>query len=309
MQSFLHSLGDEIEDLDEGEQYSRLQCHQGHIGDRSSIEVFDLFTHSNSFQDLGMVDAQAEELEISVCGRDFTIRQSPGVLQSRRAGGTTAAAVWRICVHFCEWLAWSTNSLFLQGVLDHGSVIIELGSGISGLVPSVLSPRCSRVFATDQPYALKLLQENIDANRPMLKKGTKLSASRSTANNIETLSLDWEEDDISGFIRSQSLENGVDAIIVCDGVFNYALIQPLVQTCTEICQARLRDEKPDDRRTRPTLCIIAQQLRQPDVFESWLRVFMAAFRVWRLPDNLLTPALYATNGYVIHVGVLREAAK
>ena len=283
--------------------------HQGHISDRPSIEVFDLFTHSNSFQDLGMVDAQAEELEISVCGRDFTIKQSPGVLQSKRAGGTTAATVWRICVHFCEWLASSTNPLFHHGVLDRDSVVIELGSGISGLVPSVLSPRCGRMLATDQQYALKLLQDNIATNRSTLKKGSRPSGSRSMANSIEVVSLDWEEDDISGFLLSQSLENGVDAIIVCDCVFNYALIQPLVQTCTEICQARLRNEKPDQRPTKPTLCVIAQQLRQPDVFESWLRCFMAAFRVWRLPDSFLTPALYESNSYVVHLGVLRETAK
>jgi hypothetical protein len=309
MESFFHSLGDEVQDVDEGEQAASISIHQDHIGDRPSIEVFNLFTHSNSFQDLGMVDAQAEELEICVCGRDFTIKQSPGVLQSKRAGGTTAAAVWRVCVHFCEWLASSTNPLFHQGLLDHDGVVIELGSGISGLVPSVLSLRCGRVLATDQQYALKLLQDNIAANQPMLKKGSKSIGSRSTPNNIEVLSLDWEEDDVSGFLRSQSLENGVDAIIVCDCVFNYALVQPLVQTCTEICQARLRNETPDQRPTKPTLCIIAQQLRQPDVFESWLRVFMASFRVWRLPNDLLTHALYETNSYVVHVGVLRKTAK
>lgn len=256
-----------------------------------------------------MVDAQAEELELSISGRDFTITQSPGVLQSARAGGTTAAAVWRICVHLCEWLASSTNPLFLQSVLNQNSAVIELGSGISGLVPSVLGPRVGRMLATDQQYALKLLEANVDSNRLRPKKGSKASRLRSATNNIEVLSLDWEQDDIEAFLRCQVLESGVDAIIVCDCVFNYALIQPLVQVCTEICQARQRKKETGEETLQPTLCIIAQQLRQPDVCESWLRDFMMAFRVWRLPDNVLTPALRGSSGYVVHVGVLRETTK
>lgn len=255
-----------------------------------------------------MVDAQAEELELSIEGRDFTIRQSPGVLQSTRAGGTTAAAVWRICVHLCEWLASSTNPLYLQNVLDQNSVVIELGSGISGLVPSILSPRVGRMLATDQQYAIKLLAENVDANRPKSKKGSKAARLRSAVKTIEVLPLDWEQDDIEAFLRTQELESGVDAIVVCDCVFNYALIQPLVRTCAEICQVRQENESANEKMPKPTLCIIAQQLRQPDVFENWLREFILAFRVWRFPDNVLTPALRGSSGYVVHIGVLRETS-
>lgn len=260
-----------------------------------------------------MVDADAEELGISIGGRDFTIKQSPGVLQSKRAGGTTGAAVWKVCVHFSEWLGSSTNPLFQEGLLHANSVTIELGSGISGLVPSILSPRVGKVIATDQQYAIKLLQENIQANQSKLKpakKGNKNNGLRPESNNIEVLSLDWEEDDIRGFLRSESLDNGVDAVIVCDCIFNYALIQPLVQTCIDICSARASRQDTDARtmKSTSTLCIIAQQLRQPDVFESWLNAFMTAFHVWRLPDSMVTPALGETSGFVVHVGILRETA-
>lgn len=253
-----------------------------------------------------MVDAQAEELDISICGRDFTIKQSPGMLQSTRAGGTTAAAVWRICVHLGEWLGSSTNPLFIERVLDADSTVIELGSGISGLVPSVLSPKVGRMLATDQQYALNLLQENIHAYQSKPKKaGGKSSGSKDISNNIEVLPLDWEEDDISGFIRANSLQGGVDAIIVCDCVFNYALVQPLVQTCTDLCKVRSDQNIDNAQAANPTICIIAQQLRQPEVFENWLRAVMTTFRVWRLPDKMLTPALHESSGYVIHVGLLR----
>lgn len=257
-----------------------------------------------------MVDADAEELAITICGRDFAVKQSPGVLQSKRAGGTTGAAVWKVCVHFSEWLGSSTNRLFGQGLLEDNSMVVELGSGISGLVPSMLSRRVGKVIATDQQYAVKLLQENIQANQPKskpVKKGNKNSELHPES-NIEVLPLDWEEDDIKAFLRVRCLQNGVDAVIVCDCVFNYALIRPLVQTCVDICGARASHQSDPKQITNPTLCIIAQQLRQPDVFESWLRSFMAAFHVWRLPPSMLTEALSETSGFVVHIGILRKAA-
>lgn len=255
-----------------------------------------------------MVDAEAEVLEISICGRDFTIKQSPGILQSNRAGGTTAAAVWRTSVHFSEWLGSTTNRLFQDGILHANSPVIELGSGISGLVPSMLASRVGRVLATDQPYALKLLQDNVHSN-PVKSSARNTShrkrESQRAANNIDILPLDWEEDDIQDFLRSNSLEDGVDAVIVCDCVFNYALIQPLVQTCNEICNARSTHEHTTGQTVGPSLCILAQQLRQPDVFESWLRSFLRVFRVWRLPNSMLTQSMNETSGFVLHVGVLR----
>jgi hypothetical protein len=139
----------------------------------------------------------------------------------------------------------------------------------------------------------------------MKKSSHRTSESQQAANSIDVLSLDWEEDDVHGFLRSNSLERGVDAVLVCDCVFNYALIQPLVQTCTELCEARSTHERTTGQTVRPTLCIIAQQLRQPDVFESWLRSFLGLFRVWRLPDSMLTEALNEMSGFVVHVGVLR----
>lgn len=236
------------------------------------------------------------------------MRQAPGVLRSDRASGTTAAAVWRSCVHFSEWLGSTTNSLFQSGILSTDSAVIELGSGISGLVPLMLATRVGRVVATDQPYALKLLQHNVKTNQEKLKarKGSRrTSEPQRVPNNIHILSFDWEEDDIHGFLRFNSLESSVDAVVCCDCVYNYALIQPLVQTCNEICKARSTQENNSGQTGKATLCIVAQQLRQPEVFESWLRSFLEVFRVWRLPESMLTRALNATSGFVVHVAVLR----
>ncbi|SMQ51223.1 unnamed protein product [Zymoseptoria tritici ST99CH_3D7] len=121
MDDFFAKLGGEIVDVDE--------------------ETFDLFSQCPSSQDLGMVDAAASLLELSVAGRDFEIAQSPGLLQSSRGGGTTGAAVWRSSVRLAEWLAWDRNPLFTTKALHSESTILELGSGISGLVPCILNSK------------------------------------------------------------------------------------------------------------------------------------------------------------------------
>ncbi|KAK5163255.1 Ribosomal protein lysine methyltransferase [Saxophila tyrrhenica] len=290
MDELMAALVDEVEDVDE-----------------ETFHVF--FQNHSSTQDLGMLDPRAEEVELAINGRDFTIKQSPGVLQSKREGGTTGAAVWRACLVFAEWLAWAKNPLFSSDLLTSESVTLELGSGISGVVPLIASPRVGRVVATDQQYALKLLQENITNNlpaaRPKSPKGH-TKQQHAPPSNIDVLALDWETSDIPAFLSTQGLRDGVDAVLMCDCIYNYALIKPLVQTCVEICRARSTRQSNIDEKSKPTICLIAQQLRQPDVFEQWLQAFMASLRVWRVPDGMLTNGLKEGSGYVVHVGLLRD---
>lgn len=55
------------------------------------VESFLLFARDIPSQNLGFIDASASTVEVSVHGHEFSIMQSPGVLASRRAGGTTGA--------------------------------------------------------------------------------------------------------------------------------------------------------------------------------------------------------------------------
>jgi hypothetical protein len=102
------------------------------------------------------------------------------------------------------------------------------------------------------------------------------------------------------------LKDGVNLVLACDCVYNYALIEPLVQTCMDIC--KMRNESSDDPASgeQQTVCVVAQQLRQPDVFEQWLQTFHRTFRVWRVPEELLSPGLKGGSGFVVHTGVLRN---
>lgn len=234
--------------------------------------------------------------------QDFTIKQSPTVLNSARSGGTTGAVVWKVTPRFAEWIASADNVLFRHDVLSSSSVILELGSGIAGIVPVMLAPKVGKYFATDQIYALKLLKENIAQNSTVqsARKGAKRSESKQ-AHNLEVTALDWETDDAHSFLKTAGVSGGIDMIIACDCIYNYALIQPFVQTCVDACRMR------EAAHQKPTICVVAQQLRQPDVFEEWLEGFSKHFRTWRLSDEFLTPALGENSGFVVHLGVLREA--
>ncbi|EEH19777.1 hypothetical protein PABG_02036 [Paracoccidioides brasiliensis Pb03] len=120
---------------------------------------------------------------------------------------------------------------------------------------------------------------------------------------------------------------GFDLLLACDCIYNDALIEPFVQTCADICRLRPGFIPPcspspegegegmgtcvqesssfaADRRN-PTVCVIAQQLRAPDVFESWLQAALEEFWVWRVCDEVAGKELEGGSGYVVHVLVLR----
>jgi predicted nicotinamide N-methyase len=277
-----------------------------HGNGRSCIETFLLFSQDIPSQNLGIIDSHTPLLELTIGSRDLEIKQSPAVLNSARGGGTTGAVVWKVTPRFAEWLSSPGNILAQHGIVAAESSVLELGSGIAGIVPLTLAPLVQQYIATDQAYALKLLKENIDSNTISTRQtGSKnKKPSRKTnpmpGSNIQVLPLDWETDQVDSFLKGNNAAEGVDLVIACDCIYNYALIKPFVQTCVDICRARTSG--------RPTVCVIAQQLRQPDVFEEWLEEFHKHFRTWRLSDEVLTSDLKENSGFMVHVGILRDEA-
>lgn len=278
-------------------------------------ETFLLFSQSRPSHNLGIVDAKATELELTVSGRDLNIVQSPGLLSSDRKGGTTGAVVWKITPLFVEWITSKDNVFFRTNILDHDSQVLEMGCGIAGIPAVILAPRIGRYIATDQEYVFKLLNLNIKENalpqKSSLKvkregKSTKANESALSTSNIKIIALDWETSSISNLseLTGPSIDGRacpLDAVIACDCIYNETLVDPFVRTCAEIC--RLAKGAPEGKQT---LCIIAQQLRSDSVFEAWLSAFHKVFRVWRLPDDLLIEGLRQGSGFVVHIGVLRD---
>lgn len=279
MQHLLSSLGSPIEDPEE--------------------ETFFLFSQMLASQDLGFVNPKATILEMTVAGKDLIVQQSPTLLHSDRDAGTTGAVVWKVTPLFADWIS-SDHMRDLQALIfSKESTILELGCGISGIVALTLAPKLARYIATDQEYVFKLLRQNLSTNAPK-PKVTKTKVKEEPLSNINLIALDWESSIISSLPQLLSdvadpLPCKISAVIACDCIYNETLIEPFVRTCAELCQLKRSTETP-------TMCIIAQQLRSDIVFEAWLLAFHKIFNVWRVPEEHLEDL-----GFVIHIGILREA--
>lgn len=219
---------------------------------------------------------------------------------------------------FATWLSNPQNPLFTTSLLSPTSTVLELGCGISTLNALSLSRSISRYILTDQPYVQKLIQRNIDDNLPAQSpSATKSSTAKPRRNHhnhhnhhhdqqntakIEFRTLDWETDEVTPSLTGNPDLKSFDAVLACDCVFNYALVEPFVQTCADVCRLRMKDGGNDT----PSLCIVAQQLRNDEVFNSWLTRFQIDFRAWRVKDECLPGDLKSSAGFVVHIGVLRE---
>ncbi|KAI0111851.1 hypothetical protein F4814DRAFT_423793 [Daldinia grandis] len=292
--SLLDRLGPEISDPDE--------------------ETFLLYSQDIPSQNLGFVDPQATTLDLNVAGKDYVIHQSPTILN--RPGSTTGAVVWKITPLIADWLAASDNPLWTSGMLSSCSDVLELGCGISGLVGLVLAPLVARYTLTDQSYVARLVEKNmVENNHPLRNsKQTKTISQKRKGKSsavypkteLRFVPLDWELDEVTPSLTGSDKTKSFDLVIACDCIYNDTLIQPLVQTCADVCRLRASDENGADK---SAVCLVAQQLRDPEIFESWIKEFNRYFRMWRIPDTALTEGLRSNPGFVVHLGILRDAAE
>lgn len=275
-------------------------------------ETFLLFSQDIPSQNLGFVDPQSATLDLNVAGKDFVIHQSPTILN--RPGSTTGAVVWKITPLVADWLAASDNILFTTGILSSSSAVLELGCGISGLVGLVLAPLVARYTLTDQSYVARLVEKNISENCHLLnskqlgnvsqKRKGKPSAVRSRA-DVRFAPLDWELDEVTPSLTGDGNMKSFDTVVACDCIYNDTLIKPLVQTCADAC--RLGRAGENSNADRPAVCLVAQQLRDPEIFEGWIKEFSRYFRVWRVPHSALSRELRSNPGFVVHLGILQVA--
>ncbi|KAB5571946.1 hypothetical protein GE09DRAFT_1170326 [Coniochaeta sp. 2T2.1] len=299
------------------------------VGDRvHSVEeeTFDLFSQNLPSLNLGFVDTKSSVIDITVAGHDLTIHQSPAILSSNRAGGTTGAVLWKVTPVFADWISRPDNILFSNGILTPRSTVLELGCGISAVVGLLLAPKIATYVMTDQAYVSRFVQENIEENKVLLNakpavsgkgaKGTSSrkpkgasSARRTSSSAPERLvfrSLDWEADEVTPSLTGSETVRSFDAVLCCDCIYNEALIGPLVQTCADVCRLRADDSSGStDNGFNPCVCVVAQQLRDSDVFEAWLTRFSQDFDVWRVPDSHLVEGLRSNSGFAVHIGILK----
>lgn len=221
---------------------------------------------------------------------------------------------------FATWLASPTNILARTGVLSASSTVLELGCGVSALVGLALGPLVSRYVLSDQPYVARFVEQNLGQNqtapapaaRPSGRRAKGKAASAATpgtarGGSIAFHPLDWEADTPTRSLTGREDTRSFDLVLGCDCVYNEALIPPFVQTCLDVCRLRSADGSPEgEAPRRPCVCLVAQMLRDPEIFGAWLEEFCGkGFRAWRVPDGELPEGLRSSDGFVVHVGVLQ----
>ncbi|KAG0636402.1 hypothetical protein HOY80DRAFT_1054623 [Tuber brumale] len=289
-------------------------------------ESIALFATKPPSKDLGFLDRKSPSVNITIGARDLTIQQSPSVLSSSR-GETTGAVLWKVTPLFANYLSYPGNAFFSHGVLSSRSTVLELGCGVAGVLGLTLgsSGRVRGYFLSDQEYVLKLLRRNLDENTPPPVAPRKGGARVKGSAMVRTLAIDWEKDRITR--EHPVLKEGVpfDAVIACDCIYNEALVEGFVEALEEACRelsaassfsskttggrdsdSTLPEEAGGEGEAKPTLAIIVQELRSPEVFETWLERFRRSFHTYRIPDSLLTPEIDSSSGYCVHVGILRD---
>jgi len=262
-------------------------------------ETFLTFSEATtSGHDLGMVAGTAAVVDVSIGSRNFTIVQSPGLLQSNAATGTTGAALWKVTPHVAAWLADKGSLFWQQSILSETASIIELGCGVAGLIGLAMAPVVSRYILTDQAYIMKVLRQNISANQSSSSR-SRVTRGRRSSSVLQILPLDWETDSAINVKTALGDRDGAALVVACDCIYNDFLIKPFVRMCQDVCSLRPNGQTP-------TVVLVAQQLRSDEVFVEWLQAFSRAFHVWRLGDNCLPQEMKGGSGYVVHLGIKKE---
>lgn len=248
-----------------------------------------------------MVDPTASSLLVSVGSKDFSILQSPGLLRSSAASGTTGAVLWKITPLLAAWLEDRASLLWNLDILWKGANVVEVGSGGTGLLGLAICPLVRRYILTDQPHMMKLLKRSVEANSPVgnAQRPDKVSKSPSAKPppNLQMIPLDWETDSVRNILGTLGDGACVDLLVASDCVYNTHLIKPFVQTCQSTCALRpVKDGL--------TVVLIAQQIRSDEVLAGWLSETLLYFHVWRIPDHCL-PKDLTGSGYVLYLTVLR----
>lgn len=240
--------------------------------------VFELFSLRNpeTSHGLGFID-RANNISISIGSHDFEVRQSLSMLNSKTESSTTGAVVWKVAPIFAEWL-WKKGTPF-DVLLTPGTTILELGAGIGGVLPSVLAEMVDSYIVTDQSHIIKLALANIENN-----------TQPRTKSKIKCFTYDWEhKDSCVSFVDLIRGLGSKGVVVATDTIYNEYLIPHFVQAVSHTVETM----GPGSH------VLLAQQLRDGEIFEGCLRAFLVAgFHVFSVPEHHLSSEL--GNGFAVH---------
>lgn len=257
--------------------------------DEHVYELFVQRANSQTSNGLGLVARKNGTIEVTVGDKDVNITQDLSQLNSSKQSSSTGFVAWKVSPIFFEWLQASTCKL--NGLISLDSVIVELGTGISGIGPIVLGDKVNRYIATDQEHLLKLLKHNIDENMVSTRYFGKNSIKLHPV--IDITEFDWEYpqtiENFEGKISNIG-ENGI--VIACDTIYNDYLIPHFVNAVNSVLNCM----------GSGSILLVAQQLRCEEILESALNaLILSGLTCYSIPDGLLSEKLI--DGFSVHLFV------
>lgn len=276
--------------------------------------IFDRYTLVESLadgltQDLGIqqrdeivqVDIEPPPITTKVKGKrkaqrelkpyNFTIKQSIAGLNSTSNGNsTTGYVLWSTTPTFAQWLLYDANASPLREedndtnipAIFSGSkstAVIELGSGISGILPIVLGDHVDNYVCTDQKGILNKLKYNIEENLLQFNRrrcysdflGLEAPSSDEEQQrkniHLEIMELDWEKFEMNTINQNHLVRIGQECsvvhIVAMDVIYNEFLIDPFLKTLSQ-----LRNYYINEGVTAH--CLIGIHLRAQDIVETFL---------------------------------------
>lgn len=212
----------------------------------SEINLEEIYEHvydihvdhkPREYQHLGYVDKSTDKLHLSLptSGDELTITQSRSSLSGQEAL-STGFVCWQSVSFLADWILGDQRCPFYKYFKGEPKLnVLELGTGVSAVLATLLGPRSRHYVATDQKHILKLMKKNFVDN---------VALSKFSSSTIEWLQIedtgDWPKVDIvecdweaphHGIDRCRDLmgQDFPDFIIATDTVYNEYLVPFFVQ--------------------------------------------------------------------------------
>ncbi|CAJ1409828.1 unnamed protein product [Effrenium voratum] len=226
-------------------------------------------------------DHNSDCLVCGVGGRSLRVGQN----RARQGElGVTGCCVWDAAVVLARYLEWaeelreaktkSTDSFALEDAV-HGRRCLELGAGcgLAGLAAASLG---GLVTLTDREETLSLLERNVReftgdhcGVRPTRKGKARQAESSCCSEAPEVQYLDWSE--------PLELEGKTyEVILAADCLYSLDGAESLARVVTSLCC------QPGSAAYGARL-LLSQELRAPEVLETFLEQVLPHFRAFRLP--------------------------
>lgn len=247
--------------------------------------IFDLYTdrHAPENENLGYINRSTNELTIELAnGQELNILQSMSELNSTKETSSTGFICWKSSVLFLNWLDSEKCPFKLKNMN-----IVELGSGVGGILASALGPKSKSYVASDQKHILKLLKRNIVENTLGFMSSTidVKTTKKKVLPVINVIEFDWEYIK-HGMYEYEQINQPADLIVSCDTIYNEFLVPHLVEAIKSLL-------------TPTSGAIITAQLRDPQMCEVFVQLLIEqGMNIYSVPNHLLSPQLL--QGFVVY---------